>query len=164
MSKRTQRGSSLVLAVVVVLVIAVLGVGMVRFAASESAGATSGARREALIQCAEAARQLLVSKFHALGMQPADISALNVPLQGAGGSTLALGGHIDTMNVTIGQVTYLPPNAFGPPPVSDISNIVQLVGQGGKPMKVIVHCQDGADGTATGGRQLEIEFGVRFGL
>jgi hypothetical protein len=164
MSKRTQRGSSLILAVIVVLIITVLGIGMVRFAASESAGATSGARHGALIQCAEAARQLLLSKFHALGLQPADVTALNVPLQGPGGSTLALGGHVDTMNVTLGQVTYLPPNAFGPAPASDLSNVVQLVGQGGKPLKVVVHCQDGADGTATGGRQLEIEFGVRFGL
>jgi len=164
MSKRTQRGSTLVLAVIVVLIVTVMAIGMVRFAASETAGAVGGARRGALVQCAEAARQLLVSKFHALGLQPAEITALNVPLQGPGGSTLALGGHVDTMNVTIGQVTYLPPNVFGPAPASDASNVVRLVGQGGKPMKVVVHCQDGADGTATGGRQLEIEFGIRFGL
>jgi hypothetical protein len=164
MTPHSQRGSSLILAVIVVLVISVMAIGMVRFAASESAGATGGTRRQALVQCAEAARQLLLSKFHSLGAQPTDISALNVPLDGTGGSTLALGGHVDTMNIKIGQVTPLPPTAFGPPPVRDASNIVSLVGQGGKPLKVVVHCMDYGDGTPTGGRQLEVEFGIRFGL
>jgi hypothetical protein len=164
MNMRAQRGSALLLATIVVLIITVMAVGMVRFAASETAGATGGARRQALVQCAEAARLLLVSKFHALGTKPADIAALNVPLQGPGGSTLALGGHLDTLNVTIGQVTYLPLTSVGPAPVGDTSNTLALAGQGGRPMKVVVHCQDNADGTATGGRQLEIEFGVHFGL
>jgi len=164
MSKRTEQGSALLLAVIVVLVITVMAVGMVRYAASESAGAVGGARHQQLVQCADAARQLLVSKFHALGVRPSDITPLNAALDGPGGSTLALGGHLDTMNAVIGQVTYLPPTAFGAPPVRDISNTVALVGQGGQPMKVVVHCQDFGDGTATGGRQLEIEFGIRFGL
>jgi hypothetical protein len=31
-------------------------------------------------------------------------------------------------------------------------------------VKVVVHCQDHGDGTPTSGRQLEVEFGVRYGL
>ncbi len=67
--------------------------------------------------------------------------------------------------VQITQVSMLPENAFGPSSsVRDLTNIVERTGQGGKPMKVSVHCVDHGDGTPTGGRQLEIEFGVRFGL
>jgi hypothetical protein len=157
MQRRRPSGSALILAVIVVLVVTVMAVGMVRYSFSEVAGATAGARHQALSQCADAARQLLMSKFHTLGMKPTQIAALNVPLGGATGSTLALGGHFDTTNVTIGQVTPLPPTAVGPPTANDLTSIVQIVGQGGEPLKVVVHCQDGT-------RQLEVEFGVKFGL
>jgi hypothetical protein len=156
MQRRRPSGSALILAVIVVLVVTVMAVGMVRYSFSEVAGATAGARHQALSQCADAARQLLMSKFHTLGMKPTQIAALNVPLGGATGSTLALGGHFDTI-VTIGQVTPLPPASVGPPTANDITSIVQIVGQGGEPLKVVVHCQDGT-------RQLEVEFGVKFGL
>ncbi len=165
MIHRRQRGSALVLSVVAVLIITVIAIGIVRFASREVAGATAGARQQALSACAESARQLLMSKFHSLGIQPAAITALNVPMDGPGGATRAMGGHIDSMNITVGQVSYLPDSAFGPTDaVRDQTSIVALVGQGGKPMKVVVHCQDHGDGTATTGRQLEVEFGVRFGL
>jgi hypothetical protein len=157
MHRRRSSGSALLLAVIVILVISVLAVGMVRYSFSEVAGATAGARHVALSQCADAARQLLMSKFHSLGVKPTEITALNVPLGGATGSTRALGGHFDTMNVTIGQVTPLPGTAIGPPVANDGTAIVQLIGQGGAPLKVVVHCQDGT-------RQLEVEFGVKFGL
>lgn len=172
MVHRPPRGSALMVAVVVVLVLSVLGVGLVRLATSETAGALAGARREALAQCADAARQLLMSKFHTLGMNPLRIAALNVPLDGTGGRTRAVGGHIDstpgpgTLGVDIGQVTYLPDNATGQQKWPDETNkIVVLGGAGGRPMKVTVHCKDhGDDADPTSGRQLEIEFGVVFGL
>jgi hypothetical protein len=158
------RGSALVLAMMIVLVLSVIAVAVVRLGTNETAGALAGARRGALAQCAEAATNLLLSKFHTLGIRPDQIVALNVPLDGPGGQTRAMGGHIDTMNVTLGQVAYLPDNAFGPPAASDDTGVIRLTGQGGKPMKVTVHCQDGGDGTAGSGRQLEVELGVRFGL
>ncbi len=62
-------------------------------------------------------------------------------------------------------MVFLPDNAFGPSNrVRDLSNVISLAGQGGKPIKVMVHCIDHGDGTPTGGRQLEVEFGVRFGI
>lgn len=167
MRHRRQRGSALVMTVIVVLVITVIGVGVINFASREVAGAYAGARRAALVSCAESARQLLLSKFHAVGLTPTAIQALNVPLDGPASSatTLAVGGHVDDPNVQVNQVVFLPDNAFGPTArVRDITNIISVTGQGGRPIRVIAHCVDHGDGTATGGRQLEIEFGVRFGL
>lgn len=170
MDLRTQRGSALVMAVIVVLVITVLGVGIIRFASREVAGSTAGARYQALVACADAGRRLLTSQFHAVGLSPTQLNALNVPLDGpaAQARTFAVGGHINddpAVNVQVNQVVFLPDNSFGPSNrVRDLSNVISLAGQGGRPLKVVVHCQDHGDGTPTSGRQLEVEFGVRFGL
>ncbi len=166
MRSSSQRGSALVVAIVAVLVIAVIGAGMLRFAARETVGATAGAREQALVACAEAARLRLLAQFHALGFQPSQLQALNVPLATTAtpANTLAQGGHYDTpvANIGIDQVTYLPDTASGPTSaVRDLTSVSSLIGQGGRPLKVVVHCQDGA---LAGGRLLEVEFGLRFGL
>jgi len=163
---RKPRGSALVISVVVVLILSVLAVALIRYASAEVSGAQGGARRAAVVQCAEAARQLLLSKFHAIGVDPTQILALNMPLDGPGGQTLALGGHIDStppngaIGATVGQVAVLPPTAVGP------TMLPSSIGQGGSPSgsgpktyKVVVHCQDGTIG---GGRQLEVEFAVHL--
>jgi hypothetical protein len=158
------------MAVIVVLVITVLGVGIIRFAAREVAGSTAGAQHQTLVACAEAGRRLLTSQFHAVGVNPTALQALNLPLDGpaAQANSFAVGGHIGdnpAVNVQVNQVVFLPDNAFGPSTrVRDLTNVISLAGQGGKPLRVVVHCQDHGDGTPAGGRQLEVEFGVRFGL
>jgi hypothetical protein len=173
MTKRSERGSVILTATIVIVVVTMIGVAIIRFASREVAGAWSGANRQALSACAESARQLLVSRFHAVGLSPSSIQALgvapdtNYTLDGTGGRTLAMGGHIGeaAANVQVNQVVFLPENAFGPSTRSrDLTNTVALMGQGGRPIRVVVHCVDHGDGTPTGGRQMEIEFGVRFGL
>lgn len=169
MTRTTQRGSALLMSVVVLLVITIIGVGIIRFASRETAGALAGARHQALVACADAGRKLLTSQFHAVGLAPTSLTALNVALDGTSGPvrTRAVGGHVDgaTASVQVDQVVFLPDNAFGPSNrVRDLTNVISLAGQGGKPLRVLVHCQDGGDGTPTSGRQLEVEFGVRFGL
>ncbi len=169
MNARSQRGSALLMSTVVVLVITVIAVGIIRFASREVSGATAGMRHGALVACAEAGRKLLNSQFHALGIVPTALTALNVPMDGppASARTFAVGGHVDqdATAVQVNQVVVLPEGSFGPTKaVRDLTNVVAIAGEGGRPLKVIVHCVDHGDGTATGGRQLEIEFGVRFGL
>ena len=162
----SQRGSSLLISMIIVVVITAIGLGVIKFAYREAAGAQAGAREQALVACAETARQLLVSQFHAIGVRPTQIAALNLPLDAAGSSarTRAVGGHMGTEGVSIAQVSPLPGNAFGPTDaLADISNTSGLQAMGGTPLKIVVHCRDGGTG-ATDGRQLEVEFGVRFGL
>lgn len=165
MNPRQPRGSALIVAVIVVLVMSVLAVGMIRYASAEVAGAQGGAKREALLQCSEAARTLLLSKLHYLGLNPNAIEALDAPLDGTGGTMRALGGHIDTVNVSIGQITMLPDKSIGALAApSEIGNMVPLTKIGGTPYRVVVHCQLNGDGTATSGQQLELEYALRFGL
>lgn len=154
-------GSALVTAVIAVLVIAVIAAGILRFAGREAVGASATAHEQALVACAEAARLRLLAQFSVLGFQPASVTPLNVTLSG---STTAIGGHYDTAvgNIQIDQVSYLPDSAAGPTSTPrDLTAISSLTGQGGRPVKVVVHCQDGILG---GGRRLEVEFGIRFGL
>jgi len=160
--RTTQRGSALLTAVVAVLVITVIAVGIIRFSGRESAGATATSLDHRVRACAEAARLQLLAQFHALGFQPSTVQALNLPLgtTAANGPIVARGGHYDTPvgNIVIDQVTYLPETAGGPVTTArDLTSVSSRVGQGGRPVKVVVHCVDGS-------RQLEVEFGIRFGL
>ena len=79
----------------------------------------------------------------------------------------AVGGHYDMPTATasdlaaiqVAQVTYLPESSFGPAQsAADLTNTISLTGQGGRPMKIVVRCQ------RQDGSQLEVEFGIRFGL
>jgi hypothetical protein len=165
MKLRSQRGSGLLLAIIVVLVITLVAVGVIRFSARELSGAYAGRRQDALVACAEAGRQLLQSRFRAIGAMPTQIAALNVTLDSSSGkSTQVLAGHYDGA-VQVEQVVALPDGSMGPNPFSmqDRSNSIRGTGSGfgGTPYKVVVHCQDG---TATFSRQLEVEYTVRFGL
>jgi hypothetical protein len=164
----SSRGSALIIAVIVVAVLAAIGAGLLRFASRSVAGASAVARREALVNCAEAARALLESRFHALGAAPTSVEALNVPLDGTGGRLRARGGHIDA-NITVTldalrQVEELPPNALGVQTSAfDLSN--RIVEATTIPAyRVTAHCQEGDLSSDTSGRQMEVEFLVRFGL
>src|SRR5919206_3030189 len=99
MDLRSQRGSALLLSVVVVLTISVIAVGVIRYASREVAGATAGAKERALVACADAGRQLLLSQFKALGTSPLALPAFDVALDGASGTTRVLGGHFDTADL-----------------------------------------------------------------
>jgi hypothetical protein len=162
MNARTQRGSGILLAIIVVFVLALVVAGVLRYTSRELAGATAGRQADALVACAESGRQLLMSQFRSVGIPPTQLQALNVPLDAnTGGSTSVVGGHIDTTGVQIAQVTVLPLGSFGSERrnTRDITNIAfpSLSPLGGTPYRVMVHCVDH-------GRQLEVEFGVRFGL
>ena len=166
-----QRGSALIIATIVTLIIAVIGIGMVRFTYRQTAGALAGTRADALSSCAEAARKLLESRFHALSpTQPFDVAALNVRLDGPGGRMAAVGGHIDAdpaqLLLTIKQVELLSPRVIQTQyNEEDTTNTIRFTGSiGGAPLKITVHCQEGDLSSPTSGRQMEIEYAVKFGL
>ncbi len=168
---RSQRGSALLMAMIVVLVITVIGVAMIRLSSRELAGATAARQADALVACAEAGRQALMNQFRSIGAAPTSITALNVPLdKTTGGRVSAAGGHVDEAlaSVQVDQVKLLPAGAFGVSrgAVADLTNVIGGVGSlgSGQPYRVVVRCLDGAAGDGTGGRQVEVEFGVQFGL
>ena len=166
MRNGSQRGSALVISIVVILVMAVIGVAMLRFGAREVAGSTALQRQQALSACADAGRQIILSQFRAVGTPPTGLPALDEPIDLSTGARV-IGGHYDGVGMEVSQVTYLPESAFGPDRggVNSIGNRISVTGGGAKPMKVIVHCQVGGQaGDPTSGRQLEVEFGLRFGI
>ena len=101
MPARSQRGSALVMSVLVVLVIAIIGVAVIRFASREVAGATASRKTQALVACADAGRQVIVSQFKALGISPVSLTALNMPMDA---NTSVVGGHYDRAGVQVTQV------------------------------------------------------------
>lgn len=171
MKPRSERGSALVLTVIVCLVLAVISAALIRFTSRELAGATAARQSDALVACAEAGRQIIMSQFRSVSIAPTSLKALNVPIDTtdpATGSTRVVGGHVDTQNIQVDQVTVMPTGTFGVQPnsIRDLSNIITGAAQlGGTSYRIVVHCQDhGTAGDATSGRQLEVEFGLRFGL
>ena len=165
MKPSSQRGSALLLAVVVILVGAVIGAAMMRFGVREVAGATAMYRQQALAQCAQLGRQVLLSRFRAVGTSPTSLPALGEPVDASTGATI-LGGHFDSTDVQVDQVNLLPDAAFGVDrgAVQTLTNRIFLSGGGAKPMKAVVRCKMGGGAAPDSGRQLEVEFGLRFGI
>ncbi|HUL59217.1 MAG TPA: hypothetical protein VLU43_08080 [Anaeromyxobacteraceae bacterium] len=161
--RTNQRGSSLAVTMIVVVVVSVIGIGILKFTSRELYGSMAGQREQSMVACAESSRALLMSKFHALGIKPLDVAALNVPIDS---NATSQGGHYDMPSATsadltsiqLAQVTYLSDSAFGPlQSAFDLTNTLSL-SRGGRPMKVMVRCIN------RNGIQLEVEFGIKFGL
>ena len=156
--RRTERGNALLLSVIVVLVMAVVAVGVIRYGYQEVAGATAVRKQAAIASCAEAARSLLMSQWKVLGTQGMQIQPVNITVENAT-PTYVRGGHYGQTGVTGVQVIRLNPLTVGPATISsDISNRISDQVQ---PYRVVVHCTQGSGADA---RELEIEFGVSFGL
>ncbi len=163
MNARSQRGSGILLAMIVVMIVTVVAIGALRFSSRELAGADAGRKHEALVACADAARQLLMSEFRLAGISPLDLRPLNVQLDG-GGNTFARSGHIGD-SLTVAGVEPAGAMAFPQANSGDITNWLGLGGASsgsgalgqGQAYKIIARCVDH-------GRELEVEFAVRFGL
>ena len=167
-SWRNERGSALLMSMIVVLVIAAIGVAVIRFSSRELAGAVAGRKEAAVASCAEAARALLMSQWKLLGASGVNVQPLNVTLDAAS-QTQAQGGHYgddpsdsahwnSTAETWIKnvQVIRLDPLTVGSSyQVNDITN---RIGDTVQNYSVVVHC------TQADGRQAEVEFAVQYGL
>lgn len=167
-SRRTERGSALLMAMIVVLVITAIGVAVIRFASLEVAGAHAGRKEAAVAACADAARALLMSRWRLLGTHGVTVAPLDEVLGGASPTRLRGGHYDDTPSSSANwssttqtwiknvQVVRLDPLTVGSSyQVNDITN---RIGDSVQSYRVVVHCaQDD-------GRQLEVEFAVQYGL
>lgn len=167
-SHREARGSALLTSVIVILVVAVVGVGVIRFASREVAGATAGRKEAAIAACAEAARAMLMSQWKLLGSHGVNARPLKLVLESASQTALR-GGHYGQdptdavyWNATGAtwvknvQVIQLNPLTVGPSYVAN--DLTNRVGDTVQSYRVVVHCQQ------AGGRESEVEFGVQYGL
>lgn len=167
-SRRNERGSALLMSMIVVLVITAVGLAVIRFASREVAGATAGRKEAAVAACAEAARSLLMSQWKLLGTHGVAVGPLDLTLETASQTHLQGGHYGDTpgsaanWNATSQtwinnvQVVRLDPLTVGSSyQVNDMTN---RIGDTVQSYRVVVHC------TQADGRQLEVEFAVQYGL
>lgn len=165
------RGAALIMAVIVVLLITIAGVAVLRFASREVAGSTSGRQEASAAICAEAAQAYLMSQWKLLGTHDVHLPPMNVVLERTT-PTVLRGGHFgqdptDSKYWDSGrgvwldnvQVRPMDPQMLGPKQsVSDISN---RIGDTVIPYRVTVHC---TQGTPPDAREVEVDFGVAYGL
>jgi hypothetical protein len=150
-------------------VLTVLAAGVLRYSGRGLAEAAAHRREAELSSCAEAGRQHLLSRFR-LFAPAAELTALtsSVDLAAVGpdgactGGTerCAQSGHVGAATPVTGVRVI--PNASIPAAVAsrDLTNAVaDPYGlSGGRPYQVVVQCR------GSGGRSLEVEFGLTFGL
>jgi hypothetical protein len=177
-SRRNERGSALLMSMIVVLVITAVGLAVIRFASRDLAGATSGRKEAAIAACAEAARTLLMSQWKLFGSHGVVVGPLDVVLDTAS-QTHVQGGHYGddpnaNWNASTGTWNKYPvgnPSAGQPMNVQVVqmnplvvgsaysaSDLTNRIGETVQNYRIVVHC------TQADGRQAEVEFGVQYGL
>jgi hypothetical protein len=164
----SERGNVLLMSVIVILDITDIGLAVVRYSSREVSAAIAGRKEAAVTACAEAARSLLMSQWKLLSAHGTSVAPLNVTLDTAS-QTQIQGGHYGqnpsgsgfwnaTAQIWVNnvQVIKLDPLTVGPSyQVNDLTN---RIGDTVQAYRVVAHCTQG------GGRQVEVEFGVQYGL
>jgi Tfp pilus assembly protein PilX len=166
---RAQRGSVLLLAIVLVVVLGLLAASALSFSRSELAAARTLRGGDELLACADAGRQYLLSRFKLFAMKPAHLTlamssdkltGTPCPPQAGSDERCLMAGHLGDTRTTVQGVRVAP--SGGDRTVRnarDLSNVVADANSlGGADYQVVVHCMDGR------GRESEVEFLVRFGL
>ncbi|HYS08454.1 MAG TPA: hypothetical protein VEP66_06905 [Myxococcales bacterium] len=148
------RGSALILAMILMIALAVIGVAIVNRTSREVDAVASKRHWDRSSSCAEGARQMLLSQFRAYG-----VSLVNLQLQKRVGDQQYASGHYDNFNVTsISEAGGTPGGAVGGDAANRITK--RSGGLGGKGYRLTVVCRDNALAT----HQQEVEFLVNFGF
>lgn len=149
-----QRGAALLIVVVVIAVITVLGFALLKMGSSENDAVASKRQHDKSISCADAAREMLLSKFRTYGVSPLDLQLITTtPVDKEQMAT----GHYD-QPLGLKSVTLATGFQKATLGASDISNRIVRTGLGGQVYRMTVVCQSDT------GAQNEVEFVVRFGL
>ena len=152
--RKRQSGSALIIAMILMVVLAVVGLAIVNRTTSEVDAVASKRHYDRSLACAEGARQMLLSQFRAYGVNLAGLQLSRV----VGDQTYA-SGHYDNFNVaSVGEAGGTPGGIVG----SDAANRItkRSGGLGGKGYRFTVICSDSAGST----HQQEVEFLVNFGF
>jgi Tfp pilus assembly protein PilX len=152
---RNQQGATLIVAVVMVGVLAVISAALVRRVAVEMESASAKRHYDVSVSCADGARELLISSFRTFGVLPTSLTLNQVV-----GERRYASGHYDTFGVTSVEPVGAEQFASAAESAMDISNRAARSRLGGAFYRITVVCSDKNQPT----RQSEIEFLVRFGL
>jgi hypothetical protein len=140
-------------------VITVLAVGAIRFASREVGGALAARKEAGIATCADAARHMLMSQWKLLGERSGpQIAPLEQTLEPLT-PTVLRGGHYGDVNVTSVQIVRLNDLTTGSRFTAD--DLTNRITESVANYRVVVHCTQGRGADA---RELEVEFGVNYGL
>jgi len=156
MTSSSTRGTALLNVLIVVSVLSIIGLAFLQKGSNDADAAAAQRASIRASTCAEAGRELLLSKFRAYGTPPTQLT-LNSTLNDQNIST----GHYNQFAVqSVTAVSGVGSAGLG---VSDMSNRIARVGMGGQVYRMIVVCSSTTAGDA-GAHQSEVEYLVRFGL
>jgi len=148
------RGSALIVAMILMIVLAVVGLAVVKRTGREVDAVASKRHWDRAMSCAEGARQMLLSQFRTFG-----VALGSLQLQRQVGDQTYASGHYDNFNVSsVVEAGGTPGGIVG----SDAANRItrRSGGLGGKGYRFTVVCSDSANTT----HQQEVEFLVNFGF
>ena len=151
--RASDRGSALLIAIVLVAVMAIVGLALVNRTTTEIDAIGSKRHYDVAIACADGARQMLMSSFRTFGTTPASLT-----LDKTVGDKRLTTGHYDTF--ALQSVVATTGSAAGAVGATDIVNRTSRTRLGGQVYRMTVVCTD----STAASRQSEVEFVVRFGL
>ncbi|ABS24886.1 PilX N-terminal domain-containing pilus assembly protein [Anaeromyxobacter sp. Fw109-5] len=159
------RGSTLVIALILLAVLSVIGGAAVLLSSQERRNAAAKSRVDALAACAQAARAKIWAEIARYG--PRYLSSANqltAPLDITGVGTLQAPAHYgSTTSMTVNQVVLAVDKAVSdgaPMPVVDLTNRSASPDAltSGRAYRAVARCTDARN------RELEVEFAMRFAL
>ena len=154
------RGSALIIALILVTVLSIVGLALVKRTNNEIDAVAAKRHYDLTASCAEAARQLVISKFAAAG---ANLASLGLSVQ-IGNLNMYTGHYSagDGGYLADGGVLALVSTGGGATSggATDVANKIQKLSFGTTPYRVTVVCQDTNNVT----RQTEVEFVINYGL
>lgn len=156
-STSRRRGSSLLLAIVIIGILAVIAVALLKRTQTEMESISAKRHYDVAVSCADGARQMLMSQFRTFGVSPTSIV-----LDQTVGDKRYTSGHYD--NFGIASVVPGAGTQAGAIGVTDIANRTSKAKLGGQVYRMTVVCTDTATVNGKSSRQSEVEFLVRFGL
>jgi hypothetical protein len=151
--KINHRGSALLVAIILVGVMAIVALALITRTNNEMEAVSSKRHYDVAVECADGARQMLMSSFRTFGLSPASLT-LDTNVNDKRYSS----GHYDTFAVQ--SITAATGTPIGSAGVTDIVNRTRGATLGGQMYRMTVVCSDSASAT----RQSEVEYLVRFGL
>ncbi len=154
-----ERGSALLLAVMLVLILGIVGLAVANRASRDTESVSAKRHHDQSVTCADAARELLMSQFSAYGTTPTQLTLNSV----AGDHTLA-SGHYDNFGVTVTSVVAAAGAAQPAMGVTENSNKIIRASLGGQVYRMTVVCSAPPAAGSSVPRQSEVEYLVRFGL
>ena len=165
MPLQRDRGSALVVTLILITVLSIVALALVKRSTNEIDSVSAKRHYDATASCAEAARNLILSKFSTAG---ANLTQLGLQIT-IGDKTFYTGHYSVTLPdggpsnyVADGGVVALQPGSGGGSSggATDSANKIFKLSLGTTPYRVVVVCQDANNVS----RQTEVEFTVNYGL